>query len=177
MSGYKVLISKEQIQNRIVELGAEISQKFKASHDKPLVVIGVLKGSFIFLADLVREISTPLEIDFVEASSYGAGTTSSGEVKLSRDIKIPIAGRDVIIVEDIVDTGHTISFLTQHLAAHKPRSISVASLLFKPARQIKEVKIDFLGFTIDDYFVIGYGLDLNNKFREIKEVVIYEPSK
>ncbi|MBN8554185.1 MAG: hypoxanthine phosphoribosyltransferase [Deltaproteobacteria bacterium] len=177
MSGYKVLISEQQIQKRIAELGAEISQKLKSSSDKPLVVIGVLKGSFIFLADLVRKISTPLEIDFVEASSYGAGTTSSGEVKLTRDIKIPIAGRDVILVEDIVDTGHTISFLTQHLAAHKPRSISVASLLFKPARQIKEVKIDFLGFTIDDYFVIGYGLDLNNKFREIKEVVIYEPSK
>jgi hypoxanthine phosphoribosyltransferase len=171
---FKVLVSEEQIQNRVAELGAEISKQAPSS--QPIVMIGVLKGSFIFLADLVRKVSTPVEIDFVECSSYGSGTTSSGEVKLTRDIRVPIAGRDVILVEDIVDTGHTITFLLEHLKAHKPKSIKVASFLYKPSRKIKEVKIDYLGFTIDDYFVVGYGLDLNNKFREIKEVVIYQPS-
>lgn len=170
---YPILLSETQIHAKVVELGKQISKDFAATKE-PVVFIGILKGSFIFLADLVREVNVPCHIDFLEASSYGAGTVSSGEVKLYRDVFTSIQGKHLIVVEDIVDTGNTISYLLEHLKTHKPASVSVCALLHKPARKIKEVKIDYLGFTIEDHFVIGYGLDVNNLHRELKDIVIYQ---
>ena len=166
------LYKREQILKRVGELGSEISRHY-ANLDEPLIVIGILKGSFIFLADLVRALKIPCEIDFIEASSYGSGTISSGEVKIVRDVSLPIENRDVLIVEDIVDTGITMSHLFDHLRSHQPRSVSLCSFLQKPSRKVKEVKIDFLGFTIEDHFVVGYGLDFNNRYRELPDLVIY----
>lgn len=174
MKPFPILISAEQIQTRVREMGAEITARFKAESSEPLLVIGVLKGSFILLADLVRHIDLDCRVDFLEASSYGSGTVSSGEVKLKRDIGLPIEGKNVILVEDIVDTGHTITFLREHLSRQKPKSLSVCSLLFKPSRKEKDVKIDYLGFTIEDHFVIGYGLDFDGRYRHLKDVVIYQ---
>ncbi len=171
---FKVLLSKEEISKRIQVLGKEVSAHYQREKTESLVVLGILKGSFIFTADFVRALDIPCEIDFIEASSYGAGTTSSGEVKILRDTSVPLKGRDIILVEDIVDTGLTISRLLAHLKVHEPKSIKVCSLLDKPSRRKTKVDVDFLGFTIDDHFVIGYGLDYNNRYREIPEVVIYD---
>lgn len=173
MKKFASLITETQLKKRAEELGKEITERFKNEKD-PVVIIGVLKGSFIFLADLVRNIDLNLRIDFVEAQSYGASQTSSGEVKLTRDIAIPIEGRHVILVEDIVDTGHTVDFLMRHLNSHNPASVSVAACLYKPVRKVKNVKVDFLGFTIEDHFVIGYGLDFDGRFRQLKDVSIYQ---
>jgi len=169
-----ILISHDQIKQRVTFLGAEISKEVMQHHPFDLVVVGVLKGSFIFMADLIRELSVPCEIDFVETSSYGEGTLSSGSVLLKRDIQLDIQGRDLLLVEDIVDTGYTVSFLLDHFRVKKPRSMAVCALLYKPARKVKEVPIDFLGFTIEDHFVVGYGLDYNNKCRELKDIMIYK---
>ncbi|MDB5037645.1 MAG: hypoxanthine phosphoribosyltransferase [Bacteriovoracaceae bacterium] len=173
---FKVLIHEKEIGKRVHELGAQISEHYKKKGAECLYIIGVLKGSFIFLSDLVRSLSIPCEIDFLEASSYGASTVSSGEVKLVRDIRFSIKDRDVLIVEDILDTGHTMEYLLKHLSAQKPKSLSICSFLDKPSRRKTAVKADFLGFTIDDHFVIGYGLDFNNRYREVRSVVIYEPN-
>lgn len=173
MKNFPILISDTEIQKRLRGMGEEITTQFK-KESGPLIVLGVLKGSFIFMADLIRHIDLDIRVDFVEAQSYGAGTISTGEVKLTRDVAIPIEGRHVILVEDIVDTGHTVDFLKEHLVSHKPKSVSICSLLYKPSRKVKDVKIDFLGFTIDDHFVIGYGLDFDGRFRHLKDVSIYQ---
>lgn len=170
----KVLISKVDIQKRVQELGNEISEFYKQQGCEKLYVIGVLRGGFIFLADLVRAISIPVEIDFVWASSYGSGTKTSGKVNLVRDLEGNIQGRDVLIVEDIVDTGLTMDFILKHMGEKGPRSVKVCSLLHKPAREVKKIDIGFLGFKIDDHFVVGYGLDLDNQYREIPEIVLFK---
>lgn len=170
----KVLISKSEIQNRIQELGREISNYYSSRGCERLYVIGILRGGFIFLADLVRELKVPIEIDFVWASSYGAATTSSGKIELVRDLEGDITGRDVLIVEDIVDTGHTMSFMLKHLGSKNPKSLRVCSLLHKPAREVVKIPIEFLGFRIEDHFVVGYGLDFNNQYREVPEIVLFK---
>ncbi|NVB81334.1 MAG: hypoxanthine phosphoribosyltransferase [Kofleriaceae bacterium] len=162
------LISAEAIAARVAELGAQITTDYRpliAEND--VVVIGVLKGSVIFLADLVRHVALPVVIDFIGISSYGDATVSSGVVQITQDLSRPIEGKHIIVVEDIVDTGHTVHYLLENLATRRPASIRLASLLHKPERQEREVKIDYLGFTIPNKFVVGYGLDVSQRYRNL----------
>ena len=170
---FDVLISKDKIAKRVEEIAKEVSDRHRDGAEN-LIVIGVLKGSFIFLADLVRKLNIPTVIHFVQARSYGSGTESSGAVKLTRDISIPLKGRDILLVEDIVDTGHTIDFLLKHFKSHEPKSVSVCALLHKPSREVVKVPVDHLGFTIEDHFVVGYGLDLDDQYRGLEDIVIYK---
>ncbi len=160
----EVLLSADEIAKRVKELGAEISRDYT---DKDLLVVGILKGAVVFLSDLIREITVPLEVDFMATSSYGQATKTSGVVQLLKDLDTPIEGRDVLIVEDIIDSGLTLSYLSQLLLSRKPVSIKTAVLLDKPDRRQTEFVPDYVGFTIPDQFVIGYGLDFNHKFREL----------
>jgi hypoxanthine phosphoribosyltransferase len=160
----KVQISTAQIRERIRELGAQITKDYAGQE---LHLICVLNGAFIFMADLVRAIDLPLSVDFMSVSSYGAGTTTSGEVKLVKDLDQSLKGKHVLFVEDIVDTGLTINYLLKYLESRGPLSIKVVSLLSKPARRKVEVPIDYLGFEIEDAFVYGYGLDVDHIYRNI----------
>lgn len=160
----EVMLSAEDIAKRVRELGEEISRDFV---DKDLVVVGILKGAVIFMSDLVREIKVPLEIDFMATSSYGASTKSSGVVQLLKDLDTAIEGRDVLVVEDIIDSGLTLSYLSQLLQSRKPASVRTAVLLDKPDRRQTDFVPDYVGFSIPDKFVIGYGLDFNHKYREL----------
>ena len=136
------------------------------------MVIGVLKGSVIFLADLVRHIAAPIYVDFIGISSYGDATVSSGVVRITQDLSRPIEGKHVIVVEDIVDTGHTVHYLVENLKTRAPASVKLCSLLHKPARSMRPVPIDYVGFTIDDVFVVGYGLDYAQRYRNLPDVGI-----
>ncbi len=158
-----VLISAERIAARVAELGREITRDHAG---KPLVVIGVLKGSFIFLADLVRAIDLPVSIDFIGITSY-QGTTSTGVVQITSDLTRPIEGKDVLLVEDIVDTGLSMRYLLDNLATRRPASLRVCALLEKPARARVQVPVDYRGFVIGDEFVVGYGLDWDGKLRNL----------
>jgi hypoxanthine phosphoribosyltransferase len=170
----RVYLSRERIRARIAELGLEIERDHPPDPANPLVLLGVLKGSFIFLADLARAISHPLRVEFLGVQSYGNETKSSGAVQITLDISAPVDGSDVIIVEDIVDTGLTAHFLMQQLAARRARSVRLCSLLHKPAGAQREVHIDYLGFTIDDVFVVGYGLDWAQRYRNLPDICIIE---
>lgn len=166
-----VMISEEQIRDRVKELGAQISAEYK---DRPLVLVCVLKGSFVFAADLARSIDLPLRVDFLGVRSYGEGTESSGVVQITQDLSRPIAGEDILFVEDIVDTGLTLAYLKDLFRTRQPRSVKVCSLLHKPARARVEVKIDYLGFTIEDKFVVGYGLDVAERYRNLPFIGVVE---
>jgi hypoxanthine phosphoribosyltransferase len=162
------LISAETISRRVREMGAQITSDYRAAAGQSeVVVIGVLKGSVIFLSDLVREIALPLYVDFIATSSYGDATVSSGIVQITQDLSRPIEGKHVILVEDIVDTGHTVHYLLENLRTRRPASIKLASLLHKPERQERQVTIDYLGFTIPNKFVVGYGLDVAQQWRNL----------
>jgi hypoxanthine phosphoribosyltransferase len=169
MSSLRVLISAEQIQKRIVELGAEIDRDYPAG---PVYLIAILKGACIFLADLARAMKTPARIEFVGISSYGRGKTTSGEVKLTKDLDVSIEGHDVVVVEDIVDSGVTLSYLMKVFAQRKPKSLRIASLLDKPERRLRPVDVHYVGFKIPDEFVVGYGLDYAEDYRNLKDVCI-----
>ncbi|EQC47171.1 hypoxanthine phosphoribosyltransferase [Bacteriovorax sp. Seq25_V] len=169
---HKVFISQEQISNRVKELARTIDQDFSGEE---IVVIGVLNGAFMFVADLIREIKSPIILDFIAASSY-EGTESTGNLKILKDIKVDIKDKNVILVEDIVDTGLTIKELQKDLKDRGPKSLKLCSLLHKPARTIHENKIDYLGFEIEDKFVIGYGLDFDGKYRELPYIGVYGES-
>ena len=159
------LYSKEQIQERVIELGQEIARDYK---DKNLVCVLVLKGSFVFGADLVRAIDVErLRVDFLATRSYGEGTESSGVVQITQDLSRPVEGEDVLIVEDIVDTGLTLAHLIELMKTRRPKSLRVCTLLSKPSRKKVEVEVNYVGFTIEDKFVIGYGLDYEDRFRNI----------
>lgn len=162
-------LSRDEIKRRVTELGRQITNDFEG---KNLIVIGVLKGSFIFMADLLREIELPLEVSFISVSSYGAGTSSSGEVRLLYDVDKPLEGKNVIIVEDIIDSGHTAGFLLDAFNARKAASIKICSLLNKPSRRVRRVEADYVGFDIDDKFVVGYGLDYDGRYRNLPNVSI-----
>jgi hypoxanthine phosphoribosyltransferase len=151
------MITAGQISARIAELADGINEHF-AGTDK-LVVVGLLRGSFIFTADLVRRIDLPVEVDFIEASSYGSDTESSREVRILKDLRSPIEGRDVLVVEDIVDTGHTLKHVLRLLATHRPSRLEVCALLSKPSRREVEIRARWVGFEIPDEFVVGYGID------------------
>ena len=159
------LISTARIAERVAELGAEIARDY---HGMDLVLVGVLKGSFLFIADLARAIpGHHVMIEFLGLASYGDETRSSGVVQITADLTRPVEGKHVLVVEDIVDTGLTMDYLMQNLATRHPASIKLCSLLHKPSRTVKEVRIDYLGFTIPDRFVIGYGLDYPQRFRNL----------
>ena len=163
----KPVITSSEIQSKVKELAGVISSDYK---DKNLVMIGILKGAFIFLADLVRELSIPVEIDFVRLASYGTKAESSGTVKLTKDVELSLDGKDVIIVEDIVDTGYTLKFLAEHIEKKNPNSVKICALIDKCERRECVVKIDYTGFEIPRGFLVGYGLDFNEKYRYLKDV-------
>ncbi len=169
----RTLIPAEAIAARVAELGAAITRDHA---DRSLVILCILKGSFIFTADLVRHIALPLRVEFLGLQSYGAGTRSTGVVQITQDLTQPIAGQDVIVVEDIVDTGLTLSYLLELLRARGPRSVRVCALLHKPARTACRVEIDYLGFTVEDHFVVGYGLDWAQQFRNLPSIGALEPA-
>jgi hypoxanthine phosphoribosyltransferase len=166
----KVLLSRDTIQARVAEMGREITRDY-AGKEPHLVC--VLKGACMFLTDLIRHIELPLTLDYIAVSSYGAATKSSGEVRLVKDLDQGLDGRDLLVVEDIVDTGLTLNYLLRLLKARAPRSLKVAALLSKPSRRLVETPVDYTGFTIDDHFVVGYGLDYNERFRNMPEIGIY----
>jgi hypoxanthine phosphoribosyltransferase len=161
------LISAEAIERRVAELGSEITQDYQDLADADVVMLGVLKGSVLFLSDLARQIALPVLIDFIGVQSYGDETTSSGVVRITQDLSKPIEGKHVIVVEDIVDTGHTVHYLLENLATRRPASIKLASLLHKPERAERDIVIDYLGFTIPNKFVVGYGLDVAQRWRNL----------
>ncbi|HRC55914.1 MAG: hypoxanthine phosphoribosyltransferase [Myxococcales bacterium] len=165
---FRELISADAIAQRTAELGAKITADYQPLIGAAdVVVVGVLKGSVVFLADLVRHIALPVVLDFIGISSYGDSTVSSGVVQITQDLSRPVEGRHVIVVEDIVDTGHTVAYLLQNLATRRPASLRLCSLLHKPARSERQVPIDYLGFTIENLFVVGYGLDVSQKYRNL----------
>jgi hypoxanthine phosphoribosyltransferase len=169
MSSLRVMISAEQIQNRINELGAQIDLDLP---DGPIYLIAILKGACFFLADLARAVKTPVRIEFMGISSYGKGKTSSGEVKVTKDLDVTIEGYDVIVVEDIVDSGITLSYLMQLLAQRKPKSLRIATLLDKPKHRQRQVDVHYRGFEIPDEFVVGYGLDYAEDYRNLRDVCV-----
>ena len=174
MPSFRVLVSAEQIQKRIAEMGAEIDRDYPGG--EPVYLIAVLKGAFIFMADLSRAMKTPARIEFIGISSYGKGKTTSGQVQLTKDLDAPIEGHHVIIVEDILDTGITLNYLTTLMAQRKPKSLRIVTLLDKPERRQSPVKADYVGFTIPEEFVVGYGLDFAEDYRNLKDVcVLGEP--
>lgn len=170
-SNVRTLISAEQISARVRELGAQITGEYA---ERRLVLVSVLKGSFVFTADLARHIDLPMRVEFLGVRSYGEGTSSTGVVQITQDLTRPIEGDDVLIVEDIVDTGLTISHLLQLFRTRMPNSVKVCSLLHKPARARVEVPIHYLGFTIEDKFVVGYGLDWAERYRNLPYIGVVE---
>jgi hypoxanthine phosphoribosyltransferase len=165
---FSELISAEAIATRVAELGRQITADYTALGDGiDIVVIGVLKGSVFFMSDLVRHIALPIYMDFIGISSYGDATVSSGIVRITQDLSRPIEGKHVIVVEDIVDTGHTVHYLQENLATRRPASIKLASLLHKPERAERDIAIDYLGFTIPNKYVVGYGLDIAQQYRNL----------
>ncbi len=167
----EVLISREEISQVVTRLASEINDDYRG---KPLLLIGVLKGSFVFMADLVRQLGLPVEVDFIRLSSYGAARESSGKVKVVQGLKTPVKGRDVLVIEDIVDTGMTISFLLDYLRRKKPASLKLCALTEKPSRRQVPVSIDYLGFSVPDKFIVGYGLDFDEKFRYLPDICSME---
>ena len=169
----EVLLSEEQIQAKVAELGARISADFDG---RELTLVSVLKGSLPFMADLMRAITIPVQIDLMEVSSYGGtATESSGLVRILKDLSSSIDGRDVLIVEDIIDTGLTLNYLVRYLRGKNPSSLRICTLLDKPARRLVEIPIDYLGFEIPDRFVIGYGLDYGERYRNLRFVGVLRP--
>jgi len=169
----EILLDAGQLERRIIELGAEVAADYAGMSP---VLISVLKGSIVFLADLVRRIDLPLSIDIMEVSSYGAATESTGQVRILKDLSQPIEGRHVLVVEDIIDTGLTLNYLLRYLRDKSPASLKICCLLDKPARRLTEIEIDYRGFTIPDRFVVGYGLDFDERYRNLPYVGVLRPA-
>jgi hypoxanthine phosphoribosyltransferase len=165
----KVLLRRSAIQRRVREMGRQISRDFRGQR---VHLIGVLKGASIFLSDLIRQIRLEVSLDFMAVSSYGKGSQSSGQVRLTKDLDTSIEGLNVILVEDILDTGLTLHYLCRVLQQRKPRALRIAALLDKPERRVREVKADYVGFQIPNEFVVGYGLDYAERYRNLKDVCI-----
>jgi hypoxanthine phosphoribosyltransferase len=168
-AGLTVLLSSEQIRDRVEQLGREISRDYP---EGPLYLIGILKGSFLFLADLARAISTPCRVEFMGISSYGRGKKSSGEVKVTKDLDVSIEGFDVLVVEDIIDSGVTLTYLLNVLEQRKPKSLGIVTMLDKPERRQRPVQPAYVGFRVPDEFVVGYGLDFAEDYRNLKDVCV-----
>ncbi len=171
MDKLKVLISKEEIEGKVAELADELRRDYQ---DKHPLLIGALKGSFVFMSDLIRKLNIPVEIYFIMLSSYGAGRETSGKIKLLQRVKTPIRGRHVLVIEDIIDSGLTVRFLLDYLGRRKPSSLKLCTMFDKPSRRVVEIPIDYVGFTIPDAFVVGYGLDLDEKFRYLPDLCVLE---
>jgi len=167
----RVLLTKQEIEAAVNKLATQIRKDYR---DKYPLLIGVLKGSFVFMADLVRLLDFPLEVDFIQVSSYGQARQSSGRVKVVQGLRSKVRGRDVLVVEDIVDTGFTTSFLLNYLRKKKPASLKLCALTDKPSRRQVEVGIDYLGFTVPDRFLVGYGLDWDQQFRNLPDIYVVE---
>ncbi|PWV96008.1 hypoxanthine phosphoribosyltransferase [Paenibacillus cellulosilyticus] len=168
----EVLFDAETIQNKVKELGEQLSQDFEGRN--PLVIC-VLKGAFIFMADLVKQLSIPVELDFMAVSSYGASTKSSGVVKIIKDLDVTVEGREVLVVEDIIDSGLTLSYLIDVLERRNAKSVTVVTLFDKPARRTVELEADYKGFSLPDEFIVGYGLDFAEHYRNLPFVGILKP--
>ncbi len=168
----KILISEAKLQDRVKELGAQISADYAG---KDLLLVCVLKGGVLFLSDLLRAINIPVSIDFMATSSYGASTTASGVVRIIKDLDTPLEGRNVLIIEDIIDTGHTLDYLVRILNERKPASLRVCTLLNKPERREIDIQVDYIGFDIPNEFVVGYGLDYGEKYRNLPYVGVLKP--
>jgi len=174
MDGYikEILLTKEQIDRRVAELGAEISRDYA---DREPIFVGVLKGCFVFMADLLRHTNVLCEMDFMAVSSYGSGTSTTGAVKINKDLSREIEGRHIIIVEDILDSGLTLSYLKRYLMNRGPASVRIVTLLDKPSRRKADIHADYCGFEIPDAFVVGYGLDYAEKYRNLPYIGVLKP--
>ena len=168
----RVLLSEDEIREKVRELGGKITADYKNSN---LMLVTVLKGAVVFLADLMSQIEVPAEIDFMVVSSYGSGVKSSGVVQIVKDLDVPLAGKDILIVEDILDSGLTLSYIKELLESRGPRSIRIATLLDKPSRRKVDLQADYIGFSVPDEFVIGYGLDYDEKYRNLPYIGILKP--
>jgi hypoxanthine phosphoribosyltransferase len=168
----EVLIDEASLAKRVREMGAQIADDYRG---KDLVLVSILKGALPFLADLMRQVQIPLALDFLEVSSYGSGTETSGVVRILKDLAKSIEARDVLVVEDILDTGHTLNFVVEHLRSQRPASVRLCTLLDKPARRVVPVAIDYRGFEIPDKFVVGYGLDYAEKYRNLPFIGVLKP--
>lgn len=168
----RVLLSEEEIRAKVKELGNVITQDY---HGKNLMLVTVLKGAVVFLADLMRQIEVPAQIDFMVVSSYGSGVKSSGVVKIVKDLDVPLADKDILIVEDILDSGLTLSYIKDLLQSRAPRSIRIVTLLDKPSRRRVDLQADYVGFSVPDEFVVGYGLDYDEKYRNLPYIGILKP--
>lgn len=171
---FETLIDAAKISERVRELGEEISSDYRGG---PVNLVGILKGSWVFLADLVRHLRVEVRVDFLGVESYGRGTKPSGEVKITKDLDHSIEGLDVLIVEDILDTGETFHYLRDALTRRAPKRLKAVALLDKPSRRTRAVKADYVGFTIPDVFVVGYGLDFGQQYRNLPDVRIYRPKE
>lgn len=169
----QVLITKEQIEEKIKELGEKISNDYRNCDN--LLLVGVLKGAVVFMADLIRNIDIPLDIDFMAVSSYGSSTESSGVVRILKDLDETVEGKDLLVVEDIIDSGLTLSYMCNILKSRKPASLKICALLDKPSRRKVDLKVDYLGFEIPDHFVVGYGLDYAEKYRNLPYICVLKP--
>jgi hypoxanthine phosphoribosyltransferase len=167
----RVLIGRERIAAKVAEMGQRISQDFAG---EPIMLIGVLKGATVFLADLARQITLDVSFDFIAVSSYGNARQHSGEVKLVKDVDYSMAGRNIILVEDILDTGLTLTFIQSMLRAHQPKSLKIAALLDKVSRRTEPIRGDYVGFEIPDEFVVGYGLDFAEHYRNLPDICVLE---
>lgn len=168
----EILYSEEQLKQRVRELGERITADYQG---KEPLFISILKGSFIFMSDLVREVDLHLTVDFMVVSSYGSGTKTSGTVKIVKDLDIDIEGRDIIIIEDILDSGLTLSYLKGLLEARNPASVRICTLLDKPERRTADIKADYVGYSIPDNFIVGYGLDYNEQYRSLPYIGVLKP--
>ncbi|AEG59544.1 hypoxanthine phosphoribosyltransferase [Desulforamulus ruminis] len=168
----EILLDEQQIKERVLQLGQQITRDYQGQN---ILMVGILKGAMIFLADLVRNIDVPTSFDFMAVSSYGAGAVSSGAVRILKDLDKSIDGRHVIIVEDIVDTGLTLQYLVENMKARGPASLKICTLLDKPSRRKVDVPVDYNGFSIPDEFVVGYGLDYNERYRNLPYIAVLKP--
>src|SRR4030043_673543 len=176
MEGHRLnpLLSREQIDSIVKTLAEQISRDYR---EKELILVCILKGAFMFLSDLIRHLRILVKVDFVRLTSYGAGMKSSGLVEITKDIEIPIEGKNVLIIEDIVDSGRTLQFLKEHLALSNPSSIKICALLDKKARREVKVEADYLGKEIEDIFIVGYGIDFNEDYRNLPEIYYVTPAE
>ncbi len=165
----KILFSTETLRETVQRLARQITEDYRG---KDLLMVGVLKGSFVFLADLARAVDLPCEVDFLAASSYGSGTASSGNVTITHDLSVPLKDRDVLVVEDIVDSGHTLAYLMKVFASRSPRSLRLCTLLDKPSRREAEVHPDYVGLEVGNQFIVGYGLDYDEKYRNLPYISV-----
>ena len=175
MEGYRLnpLLSREQIDSIVKILAEQISRDYR---EKELILVCILKGAFMFLSDLVRHLQIPVKIDFVRLASYGAEMKTSGRIEITKDVELPLEGSDVLIIEDIVDSGRTLLFLKDRLSLANPRSVKICALLDKKARREVEIEVDYLGREVDDVFVVGYGIDFNESYRSLPEIYYVTPA-